>query len=81
MNAKLTLQIDGSVIASAKQFAAARHTSLSKLVENYLKSITRETGQEKRLPGVVGELAGLLKGVDADESRKAQADHLEEKYR
>ena len=42
MNAKLTLKIDGSIIASAKQFASERHTSLSKLVENYFKTITRD---------------------------------------
>ena len=82
MNVKLSLTIDDSIIASAKQFASKHHMSLSKLVESYFKSIAREAAPaEQRLPGVVGELAGLLKDRDVDESGKAYAEHLEEKYR
>jgi hypothetical protein len=78
MNAKLKLE--DSVIASAKQFAQEHHTSVSKLVETYLKTITRETAAQKKAIGVVGELAGLLKGKDVDETRKGYVDYLEEKY-
>jgi len=81
MKSKLTLTMDGSLVEAAKQFASERHTSLSKLVEAYLKTITREAAPHKRLPGVVGELAGLLKGRDADDSGAAYAGHLDEKYR
>jgi hypothetical protein len=80
MNAKLTLKLDDSVIASAKQFAREHRTSVSKLVETYLRTITRKTAPRKKATGVVGELAGLLKDRDVDETRKGYVDYLEEKY-
>lgn len=39
MNAKLTLTIEGTVIRAAKSYARSQEKSLSKLVENYLKSL------------------------------------------
>lgn len=39
MSSKLTLSINAQVIASAKEFAQRQGTSLSALVENYLKSL------------------------------------------
>ncbi len=80
MNAKLTLKIDDSVIASAKQFAREHHTSVSKLVETYFKTITHETTTKKKVTGVVGELAGLLKDRDVSDRKREYVDYLEEKY-
>lgn len=40
MTAKLTLSIDDQVIESAKKYARGKGTSLSGIVENYLKSIS-----------------------------------------
>lgn len=80
MNAKLTLKLDDSVIASAKQFAREHQTSVSKLVETYLRTITRKAAPQKKATGVVGELAGLLKDRDIDETGTGYIDYLEEKY-
>ena len=41
MNTKLTLTIEDSVIESAKNYAKSKHSSLSKIIENYLKTITK----------------------------------------
>ncbi|MCP4681083.1 MAG: hypothetical protein GY864_01970 [Desulfobacterales bacterium] len=81
MNAKLTLKMDDSVIESAKLFARIHHTSLSKLTETYFKTITREEVPQKRVTGVVGELAGLLKNKDVVSSKSDYIDYLEEKYK
>jgi len=81
MNAKLTLKMDDSVIESAKRFARSHHTSLSKLAETYFKTITREATPQKRVSGVVGELAGLLKNKDVVSSKSDYIDYLEEKYK
>ena len=82
MNAKLTLKMDDSVIASAKRFARTHHTSLSKLTETYFKTITREAALQKRVSGVVGELAGLLKNKEVGSTSKSDyIDYLEEKYK
>lgn len=87
--ASLSIQsVDEQLAALLKQRAAAAHTSVSQFVLDTLrqhlgleKAVIPETAQEQRLTGVVGELAGLLKDKDVDESRSAYAAHLEEKYR
>ena len=40
MNATLTLNIDHSIIEEAKSYAKNNRVSLSKLIENYLHSLT-----------------------------------------
>lgn len=85
MNTKLTLKMDQSVIESAKLFARAHHTSLSKLVEAYFRSLdTEPTASERMAPGVVGELAGVLKGKEIGSGRqdfkRGYIDYLEKKY-
>jgi len=80
MNTKLTLKIDNSVIESAKLFAKAHNTSLSKLVESFFKRITRKETTQKRVTGVVGELAGLLKDKDVVAGKSDYIDYLEDKY-
>ena len=51
MDAKLTLKFDKEIIEAAKEVASERGQSLSRIVENYLRVITRE----KREPTVVSE--------------------------
>jgi len=81
MNTKLTLQIDDQVIKSAKVFAKSHHISLSKLAENYFKILIQtENTQTTRIPGIVGELAGILKDKDVDYGKDNYVDYLEKKY-
>ncbi len=40
MLSKLTLTIDQDVIAQAKKYAKVKHRSVSKLVEEYLKTVS-----------------------------------------
>lgn len=42
MNTKLTLTIEQSIIKKAKSYAKSRGRSLSDIIENYLKVITKE---------------------------------------
>lgn len=81
MNAKLTLKMDDSVIESAKIFAKAHHTSLSKLTETYFRTIVHEEAAPQKVTGVVGELAGLLKDKDINSNKEDYIDYLEEKYK
>ena len=46
MNTKLTLTIEQSVIEKAKKYAKEKERSLSDLIENYLKAITKEKKTE-----------------------------------
>lgn len=41
MNTKLTLTIDDSVIEMAKRYAKSKQSSLSSIIENYLKILVK----------------------------------------
>lgn len=82
MNTKLTLTIERSVIAKAKEYALKRGRSLSDIIENYLKVITVEDGKRDfELTPVVKSLKGSFKAPDKfdydEELEKSLADkHL-----
>ena len=48
MNTKLTLNIDEHVIEEAKFYAKNNSVSLSKLIENYLLSLTKRTTEASK---------------------------------
>ena len=51
MDAKLTLKFDKEIIEAAKEVASERGQSLSRIVENYLRILTKE----KLEPTIVSE--------------------------
>jgi hypothetical protein len=53
MNTKLTLNLDKNIIESAKDYAKSNHTSLSKLIENYLNSLTTKEEIERKVSPLV----------------------------
>ena len=81
MNAKLTLSLEKEIIEQAKEFSRKQHKSLSKLVENYLRQITRSTPQNESVTPLVAELSGLIKPDRAKHRKNEYADYLAEKYR
>ncbi|MGE3887578.1 MAG: DUF6364 family protein [Vicinamibacterales bacterium] len=72
---KLTLSVDGAVVERAKRYAAAKGTSVSRLVETFLDAVTREAPEAP--PPVLARLRGVLKGVKPPDYRR----YLERKYR
>jgi len=46
MEAKLTLRLNDKVIERAKKYARSHKISLSKMVESYLDSITKQKEEE-----------------------------------
>lgn len=46
MESKLTLKLDKQVINHAKTYAKMHNTSLSKMIENYLQSITTKKREQ-----------------------------------
>ena len=66
MNTKLTLTLEKEVIEIAKEYAKEKGQSLSELVENYFKLLTKDTKTEEiELSQKVKSLKGILK-VDQD---------------
>lgn len=73
---KLTLSVDEEVVERAKRYARRRGTSVSRLVEGYLKCITRPEEEPERAP-VLRSIRGLLRKGTLEDYRR----HLAEKYR
>ncbi|MFH0893753.1 MAG: DUF6364 family protein [Bacteroidota bacterium] len=60
MNSKLTLKLDQETIESAKKYAQEENTSLSKMIENYLKLLTRKTKEKTEISPLVESLSGVI---------------------
>ena len=79
MTRKLTLSIDEEIILKAKRISGRRGKSISKIVEEYLNSITEK---EEKKDSLVKKSSGILKGkipVKLDWKR-GKADYLKKKY-
>ncbi|MCL2008737.1 MAG: DUF6364 family protein [Treponema sp.] len=66
MDTKLTLKLDKSVIESAKKYAVIRQKSLSKLVEEFFKNLTQETGSTTEYPSFIEDLSGIISEQELD---------------
>ena len=73
---KLTLSVDERVVRGAKRYAAARGTSVSRLVERYLALLSNPPKAGDQTP-VLRLLRGVARRVPADAHRR----HLSRKYR
>lgn len=60
MNTKLTLNLDKDIIDEAKTYAKSHKVSLSKLVENYLNSLTRDSKKKSSVSPLVESLTGII---------------------
>ena len=80
---KLTLSIDQMVIDEAKEYAKSSGKSLSSIVEEYLKSLTKPERSKKKKTSMelVRELKGSVKlPKDFTSYREILQDALVEKY-
>ena len=48
MDTKLTLKLDKNVVEEAKKYASSQKTSLSQIIESYLKLITTQKESEDK---------------------------------
>ena len=82
MNTKLTLTIEQDIIERAKNYAKDKNRSLSDIIENYLKMLTKtDRNQEvKKLNPIVKSLKGSFKMPKDMNYEKELGSRLEEKY-
>lgn len=82
MNTKLTLTIEQEIIQRAKKYAKDKNRSLSDIIENYLKILTKEAKVTdfKKLNPVVKSLKGSFKMPKNMDYKKELRNQLEEKY-
>ncbi|HTD41625.1 MAG TPA: DUF6364 family protein [Mucilaginibacter sp.] len=61
MTSKLTLTIKDSTIKKAKLYAKHTGRSLSKLIENYLETLTEENTNRSNLSPKLKKIVGIVK--------------------
>lgn len=84
MDSKLTLKLNENVIERAKKYASDKKLSLSRLIENYLDSITKEDNDDFEISPFVKSIStGKSIPTDADwkQLRPEYTDRLDDKYR
>lgn len=80
MDTKLTLKLNETVIERAKKYAADKKLSLSRLIENYLDSLTSGEEDEFEISPFVKSIAtGKRVPLDA-ENKKDYTDYLDKKH-
>jgi hypothetical protein len=82
MDTKLTLKLDQEIIEKAKHYAAENKLSLSRIVENYLHSLTSDkTNNDIPISPFVKSLSSGI-NIPADyDYKKERADYLDQKYK
>ena len=78
MNTKLTLNLDKEIIEEAKNYAKNHRVSLSKLIENYLNSLTRKSKKKSTVSPLVESLTGIIPN-DYNE-REDYRNYIDKKY-
>lgn len=81
MTTKLTLTIDDSVISDAKKYAKNKGKSLSKIVENYLMTLTAKESKEGTISPRILKLMGVIELQEDFDYKKALTGSLAKKYK
>ena len=83
MDSKLTLKLNERVIERAKKYASNKKVSLSRLIENYLNSITQEQNDDFEISPFVKSISSgksIPADVDWKNSREDYIEYLGKKY-
>lgn len=82
MNTKLTLTVQKEIIAEAKKYAKKSGQSLSDLVENYFKLLTKDKRKLKpdQISPRIKRLRGILKVNEKFDYKKELEEELSKKY-
>jgi len=81
MNAKLTLNVNKDIANKAKLYARSKGRSLSDLVEDYFKLLTRDMlFTEKEISPKVKNILGSINVPEDFDYKKDLADQLSKKY-
>lgn len=81
MDTKLTIRLNKGVIAKAKEYAQKHQISLSKMIESYLDSITKQDKTTHEISPLVESLSGVIQLEKDYDYKKDYSDFLKEKYK
>jgi formiminotetrahydrofolate cyclodeaminase len=79
MTTKLTLTVEKAIIERAKSYAKKTGRSLSEIIENYLETITQDSGTEKLSPKLK-KIVGAVKLPKNFDEEKELRSYLENKH-
>ena len=80
MNTKLTLNLNKSIIESAKDYAKDNKVSLSKLIESYLNSLITKEKKKIEISPLVESLTGVIPAQSDKNSEDDYYEYLSKKY-
>jgi hypothetical protein len=82
MDTKLTLKLNQEIIEKAKIYASEKKLSLSRLIENYLNSLTSEKKNDEIQISEFVKSLSLKTNLSADfDYKKERYNHLEKKHK
>ncbi len=81
MDTKLTLKLDKEIISRAKLYAESKKISLSKLIESYLYSLTKENSNKDKVSPLVESLSGVIELPKNYNEKDDYTDYLTQKYK
>lgn len=81
MDKKLTLSLNEKIIETAKHYAKSNNTSLSKLIESYLGTLTNKEKKENEITPLVKNLSGVISMDDDIDVKDEYTQYLMEKYK
>lgn len=70
MEAKLTLRLNKRIIDRAKDYAHLHNISLSKMIESYLDSITKQGATATEISPLVESLSGVIILTECNDYQK-----------
>ncbi len=83
MDTKLTLKLNQQIIEKAKQYAVDKKLSLSRIIENYLNSLTsaNSLGNEIEISPFVKSLSSKIDIPNDYDYKQEHNNYLDEKHR
>jgi len=80
MDTKLTIKLNKDVISRAKKYAKHRRTSLSRMIESFLDSVTKNEPDDIEITPLVKSLSGVITLTEDFDYKKERTDFLIKKY-
>lgn len=82
MDTKLTLKLNQEIIEKAKKYATDKKLSLSRLIENYLNSLTSDSkSSDLEISPFVKSLSTGVQIPEQFDYKKDRGDYLEKKHK
>jgi len=81
MDTKLTIKLDAIVIDRAKYYARNHRTSLSRMIESYLETLTKKDVKDFEITPLVESLSGVVTLPKDYDYKDDYPKFLNEKYK